>query len=52
MRLCLFQFLSDSNNFNTITDQMLKEIVIKINKRPRLKLGFSTPVAEFFKFIA
>ena len=28
------------------------EIVIKINKRPRLKLGFSTQVAEFFKFIA
>ena len=46
------QYIPKGTDFNTITDQMLKEIVIKINKRPRLKLGFSTPVAEFFKFIA
>lgn len=46
------QYIPKRTDFNTITDQMLKEIVIKINKRPRLKLGFSTPVAEFFKFIA
>lgn len=31
---------------------MLKEIIIKINNILRLKLGFSSPVVEFFKFIA
>lgn len=30
---------------------MLRKIIIKINKRPRLKLGFPSPVAEFFKYI-
>lgn len=34
------------------TDQIIKEIIIKINRRPRLKLVFSTPVAKFFKIIA
>lgn len=46
------QYIPKGTDFDSITDDMLKEIVIKINKRPRLKLGFSTPVAEFFKFIA
>jgi IS30 family transposase len=46
------QYIPKGNDFNNISDQMLKEIIIKINKRPRLKLGFSTPVAEFFKFIS
>ncbi len=30
---------------------MLRNIIIKINKRPKLKPNFSTPVAEFFKYI-
>lgn len=46
------QYIPKGTDFNDISDQMLKEIVIKINRRPRQKLGFSTPVAEFFKFIA
>ena len=46
------QYIPKGTDFNDISDQMLKEIIIKINKRPRLKLDFSTPVAEFFKFIA
>ena len=46
------QYIPKGTDFDTITDQMLKEIIIKINKRPRLKLDLSTPVAEFFKFIA
>ena len=45
------QYIPKGTDFNTVTDQMLKEIVIKINKRPRLKLGFSSPVVEFFNFI-
>ena len=46
------QYIPKGTDFNDITEQMLKEIIIKINRRPRLKLGFSTPVAEFFKFIS
>lgn len=46
------QYIPKGTDFDTVTDEMLKEIVIKLNKRPRLKLDFSTPVAEFYKFIA
>lgn len=46
------QYIPKGTDFDTITDEMLNEIVIRINRRPRLKLDFSTPVAEFFKFIA
>lgn len=46
------QYIPKGTDFDTVSDHMLKEIIIKINKRPRMKLGFSSPVAEFFKFIA
>lgn len=46
------QYIPKGTDFNDISDQMLNEIIIKINRRPRKKLDFSTPVAEFFKFIA
>lgn len=46
------QYIPKGTDFDQISDQMLNEIVIKINRRPRQKLNFSTPVAEFFKFIA
>ena len=45
------QYIPKGTDFRTISDEMLRKIIIKINKRPRLKLGFSTPVAEFFKYI-
>lgn len=46
------QYMPKGTDFDNVSDQMLKEIIIKINKRPRLKLDFSSPVVEFFKFIA
>lgn len=46
------QYIPKGTDFDNVSDEMLKEIIIKINKRPRLKLDFSTPVEEFFKFIA
>ena len=46
------QYIPKETDFDIISDQMLKEIIIKINRRPRKKLGFSSPVAEFFNFIA
>lgn len=46
------QYIPKGTDFDNVTDRMLKEIIIKINRRPRLKLDFSTPVAEFFKYMA
>lgn len=46
------QYIPKGTDFDNVTEEMLKEIVMKINRRPRLKLDFSTPVAEFFKYIA
>ena len=46
------QYIPKGTDFDNVSDQMLKEFITKINKRPRLKLNFSSPVAEFFKFIA
>ena len=45
------QYIPKGTDFNDVTDQMLNEIIFRINRRPRLKLGFSTPVTEFFKYI-
>lgn len=47
----LRQYIPKGTNFDTMTDEMLKQIVYKINKRPRMKLNFSSPGAEFFKYI-
>lgn len=46
------QYIPKGTDFDNISEKMLKEIVIKLNRRPRRKLGFSSPLAEFFKFIA
>ena len=46
------QYIPKGTDFDNVTEEMLKEIVMKINRRPRLKLDFSTQVAEFFKYIA
>lgn len=45
------QYIPKGTDFNTITEDTLQKIVRKLNRRPRLKLGFSSPVAEFFKYI-
>lgn len=46
------QYIPKGTDFNNVSDEMLKEIIIKINKRPRMKLNFSSPVTEFFNYIA
>ena len=43
------QYIPKSANINNITDAYITKIQMKINKRPRQKLNFSTPVEEFFK---
>ena len=46
------QYIPKGTDFDDVSDQMLNEIVIKINRRPRQKHDLSTPVAKFFKYIA
>lgn len=46
------QYLPKGTDFRTLTDEFIKEVQYKINRRPREKLNFSTPKKEFFKFIS
>jgi IS30 family transposase len=48
----LRQYLPKGTDFDTITDDMLKNYVTKLNRKPRKKMHYSTPVREFFKFFA
>lgn len=46
------QYIPKKSNFNNFSDQYIKNVAKKLNLRPRKKLGFSNPKAEFFKQIA
>ena len=43
------QYIPKGTDFNHITPQFVKKTQSKLNKRPREKLNFSTPMKEFFK---
>lgn len=43
------QYIPKGTDFNTVTDAYIKGVQKKLNRRPREKLNFSTPAAEFFK---
>lgn len=42
------QYIPKGTDFSTLTPKFIQKIQFKLNKRPREKLNFSTPVAEFF----
>lgn len=42
------QYIPKGTDFNDVSDQFLKRVVEKINRRPREKLAFAAPVVEFF----
>ena len=42
------QYIPKGSDFSSLTPKFIREIRIKLNKRPREKLNYSTPVAEFF----
>ena len=46
------QYIPKQANFDDFTDKKIASIQKKINSRPRQKLKFETPKAEFFKRIA
>lgn len=43
------QYIPKGTDISTISDKKIAMIQYKINRRPREKLNFSTPVKEFFK---
>lgn len=46
------QYIPKGTDFRELSDEFIKEVQYKINRRPREKLNFSTPKKEFFKFIS
>ena len=46
------QYIPKQANFDDFTDKKIASIQKNINSRPRQKLRFETPKAEFFKRIA
>lgn len=46
------QYIPKKANFNDFSDQYIRNLAKKLNRRPRKKLAFSTPKEEFFKQIA
>ena len=45
------QYIPKGADFNGLTDDYIHSVQLKINRRPREKLNFSTPKDEFFKFL-
>ena len=46
------QYIPKGTDFKELSENFIKEIQYKINRRPREKLNFSTPKKEFFKLIS
>ena len=49
MNKLIRQYIPKTANFNKLSNKQIMKIQIKINRRPREKLNFSTPVKEFYK---
>lgn len=48
MNKLIRQYIPKGLDFNTISDNYIKEVQYKINRRPRLKLNFDSPTKCFF----
>ena len=46
------QYIPKGTDFRELTDEYIHSVQLKINRRPREKLNFSTPKDEFFKSIS
>ena len=46
------QYIPKGTDFKELSENFIKEVQYKINRRPREKLNFSTPKREFFKLIS
>lgn len=45
------QYIHKKSNFNDYSEQYIKEIQYKINRRPRKKLNYESPKNLFYKFV-
>lgn len=43
------QYIPKGTDFNDVTDTFVMKVQKRLNRRPREKLNFSTPVVEFYK---
>ena len=46
------QYFPKGTDFRLITDKQVQDVQHKLNRRPREKINFSTPLKEFFAMIA
>lgn len=46
------QYIPKGTNFSSLSDSFIRKIQHKINRRPRKKLNFQSPVKVFFQIIA
>lgn len=46
------QYFPKGTDFRKVTDGQVKAVQLKLNKRPRKKLGFSSPVREFYRMFS
>lgn len=46
------QYIQKGTDFRELSDEFIKEVQYKINRRPREKLNFSTPKKMFFNLIS
>lgn len=46
------QYFPKGTDFRNVTDDEVKVVQLKLNRRPRKKLGFSTPAKEFYRQIS
>ena len=45
------QYIPKGTDFRELTDEYIRSVHLKLNRRPREKLNFSTPKDEFFKLL-
>jgi len=45
------QYIPKKQNFDDISELKIKEIQMKINRRPRKKLGYLTPTQVFYRIL-
>lgn len=45
------QYIPKGTDFDDLTDEFIHSVQLKINRRPRKKLNFSTPKDEFFNLL-
>jgi len=46
------QYIPKGTDFSKLTNKQITDIQHKINRRPREKLNFQTPINQFYKFVA